>query len=548
MKKILTLCFLAAAFGVSAEYVEPKGGDVVGLEKWLDIDYGLNLTWASKDVQYARRAVPEISTVRDTTVSAWRGERLGIQALVYSREDAKDLTVTLDNGTAAWARYVITEGNRGCGDHYEAPTWTVADIIDLPGTSADIEKYSVRPIWCTIEIPRDIPAGTYPTTLRLWQHGKPVDELTLNVRVVDRTLPEVADQKFYLDFWQQPYSVSRYYDLERWSPEHFEALRPYMKALARAGQKVVSAILFYEPWGRQSFDKFDPMVETYLRADSTWAFDFSIFDRWVEFMDECGINSRINCYSMVPWDMTFRYIYEPTGRYEYLKTTTDSPEYRELWTAFLSAFASHLKEKGWFEKTAIAMDERGLGAMQDALAIVNSAAPGLKVALAGNYHPEITAELDDYSITYSQRFPAEELQRRHKAGQISTSYVCCADPGANIFTNNAPSDAAYLPLQAIAAGFDGILHWSWLNWNQNPLRDSRLQLPGNGLYTFAPGDTYSFYPGPRSSVRFERLIEGIQQAEKVRILGLESALEPFASGRTDNTARLVNELESLLNQ
>ena len=37
----------------------------------------------------------------------------------------------------------------------------------------------------------------------------------------------------------------------------------------------------------------------------------------------------------------------------------------------------------------------------------------------------------------------------------------------------------------------------------------------------ASGDTYLIYPGARSSVRFERLSEGIQDYEKIRILRKE---------------------------
>ena len=36
------------------------------------------------------------------------------------------------------------------------------------------------------------------------------------------------------------------------------------------------------------------------RADGTWAFDYTVFDRWVEFMMSVGIDQQINCYSMVP--------------------------------------------------------------------------------------------------------------------------------------------------------------------------------------------------------------------------------------------------------
>ena len=35
---------------------------------------------------------------------------------------------------------------------------------------------------------------------------------------------------------------------------------------------------------------------------------------------------------------------------------------------------------------------------------------------------------------------------------------------------------------------------------------------------YPAGDLFQFYPGPRTSIRFEKLIEGIQAFEKIRIL------------------------------
>jgi hypothetical protein len=73
----------------------------------------------------------------------------------------------------------------------------------------------------------------------------------------------------------------------------------------------------------------------------------------------------------------------------------------------------------------------------------------------------------------------------------------------------------------MAAGFDGFLRWSYCSWVEDPLRDSRFR-------TWPAGDTYIVYPEARSSIRFERLIEGIQDAEKIRILR-----ETFAKAGTD---------------
>lgn len=62
-----------------------------------------------------------------------------------------------------------------------------------------------------------------------------------------------------------------------------------------------------------------------------------------------------------------------------------------------------------------------------------------------------------------------------------------------------------------ANGFDGYLRWAYNSWTEDPLRDSRF-------HTWAAGDCYLTYPGGRSSIRMEKLIEGIQDYEKIWIL------------------------------
>ena len=97
-----------------------------------------------------------------------------------------------------------------------------------------------------------------------------------------------------------------------------------------------------------------------------------------------------------------------------------------------------------------------------------------------------------------------------------------------------------------------------MNWTDNPLDDSRFKL-------FAPGDTYFIYPEGRSSVRYERLVEGIQLSEKARLLRekfiangdaasldrLEKALNPIKMGIVDTrstTAATVNYLKATIDQ
>ena len=547
------------------EYEEPRVGTTPNTAEWNAIPDGLNASWASRDVHYRLHEVPQLVVKESATLRAWKGERANIQALLFSKTDQGTMTVRMTEwkkggvatgvnaGDARFVNYVITDDYVACGNHpTNLPQWLVADVIDQDKPHA-VPAMETRPVWCTLEIPRDIEAGEYTTALEILnEDDEIVKSLNLNVVVDTHSLPTVSEQKFHLDFWQQPYAVSRYYGVERWSDEHLDALRPYLQALGRAGQRTVSAILFYEPWGEQTHDLFDPMVQTIKKADGTWAYDYTVFDKYVELCAEYGIDKQINCFSMVPWDMNFRYFDEATNEYKFIKTTTSADEYKNLWNSFLAAFKAHLQQKEWFDKTNIAMDERGLGDMQNAYDIAS--AHGFKMALAGNYHTELSRKLRDYCVALGQYFTADELAYRKENGYITTIYTSCADSEPNIYTNSYPAEATFLPLHAAAIGFNGYLHWAWINWDEHPLTDSRFR-------KFGSGDTYCYYPGNRSSVRFERLIEGIHQYEKVQILKeeykdnaekletLNALLKLFESHTIagEQCAAVVDKMEAFLN-
>lgn len=494
----------------------------------------LFLSWTSADSLHAERQAPRFTAVRDTVLTAWRGERVPAAALLYAPTATEPLALHVRSarGLKAEARYVgyvMTDSFNTCGQHpHNLQPWRVPDVVELP-CALPLEAGQARPVWCTLQVDSQAKPGAHRLTLEVkgQQSGRTLARLALTVQVKERTLPAAAQWQFHTDFWQQPYAVSRYHGVPRWSEAHFRLLRPYLELLAASGQKVASAILFYEPWGDQSHDKFDPMVQTVRRSNGTWAYNYDVFDRWIMLLDSCGINRQINCFSMVPWDMKFRYFDEATCAYRELSTTTSSEEYKELWTSFLRDFAQHLRQRGWYERTCIAMDERGLSHMLNAYSVAQAAVPGMKMALAGTYHSELVDKLHDYCIGYGEHFSDDELRARRAAGRVSTTYTCCSTPSPNLFSNSRPDEAAYLPLYCVANGFDGYLHWSWMNWNDDPLHDTRFRL-------FAPGDTYLIYPGPRSSVRYERYIEGVQMAEKFRRLRADYE----AAGRQADVARL----------
>ena len=230
-------------------------------------------------------------------------------------------------------------------------------------------------------------------------------------------------------------------------------------------------------------------------------------------MMSCGIDKEITCFSMIPWRLAFRYYDQASDSHKEIKCAPGEDAYAEFWGGMLKAFSQHLKEKGWFEKTFISMDERSLEQMTAAIKVIKTYAPGMKISMAGLYHPEIEADITDYCLDIEnyKSYTPELLARRRSEGKISTYYTCCSAEYPNLFTFTDPADAEFIALEALVRDLDGYLRWAYNSWTAEPEKDSRFT-------AWPAGDTYVIYPFSISSVRWERLVQGIQQFEKYKIL------------------------------
>ena len=487
--------------------------------------------WGTTSTRYAKWRIPSELKGKIWKTRGWRGERVNAQAVLYDIKDLKDVRLQVSDLKCGrniipsealstyFVRYVMTDelnkdGKGGCGDRSDRTAWDsslVADPLDIIEVK-QVKACTVQPIWLTVQIPQNTPAGIYKGTLGVFGSNLTPLKLSVQVEVLDRVLPDPKDWKFHLDLWQNPYAVARYHKVPLWSKEHFKVMLPLMKRLACAGQKVITATIMHKPWNGQTQDPFNSMVGKTKRLDGSWSYDYTVFDNWVNFMmKEVGIDKQINCYTLIPWNLQFDYYDQASNSVKFLHIAPGDREYTEYWMSFLVDFARHLKAKGWFDKTTIAMDERGLEAMKIALKIIKQADPEFKVSLAGYYHPEIEALLYDYCLPFGYNFPPNIKQKREKNEWKSTVYTCCTEAKPNLFTFSSPEEATWLGWHVAANGFDGYLRWAYNSWTEDPLRDSRF-------HTWAAGDCYLTYPGGRSSIRMEKLIEGIQDYEKIWIL------------------------------
>ncbi len=526
------------------ELPDPKPHD--SQEVWEKAVSGPQLGWGSIDIRYAKHNVPEVSKSKRLDITAWKGEKVSAQAVLWTSVQLDSVTAKLSDlkcGSSIipasdmsthFVRYVYTDqlnpGGGGCGHRENKAEWDsllVADVLDII-PARDIEACSVQPIWLKINVPSTVKAGKYKGTLSVQAEGIKPMHLQLELNVIDRTLPAPQEWALNLDLWQNPYAVARYYDVPLWSEEHFDKLRPVMKMLADIGQRSITTSIMHKPWNAQTEDHYDSMITRIKKIDGTWEYDYAVFDKWVDFMlNDVGIDGLISCYTMIPWSLKFDYYDEATNRVKFVEAKPGDEAYAEYWSSFLKDFSKHLRSKGWFDRTAISMDERPMEAMRQAIKVIKDADPEFKITLAGNYHPEIQEDLFFLAIPFGQKFPDDVKAERRRKGQISSVYTCCTESFPNIFTFSDPAEAAWTALHTVAEDYDGYLRWAVNSWTADPLRDSRFRL-------FAAGDTYNIYPGPRSSIRFERLSEGLQMCEKINVLRKE--LE--ASGDTNKLNRL----------
>ena len=499
----------------------------------LCVNAQVTLGWGSIDVRYSKTEVPQTS-MKSPVLRAWRGERVSAQAVLATQEELAEVSFTVSDlkcgkdiiPASAIKKYFVREV-LAAPFYNKKDSMMVSDRLD-PVETLKVEAGTTQAIWLDIHVPADAKPGIYKGTiapLQLPRGGEAAApqasprgglegvSLPIVLQVADRILPEPSQWSFHLDLWQNPYAVARYFDVPLWSQQHFDVMRPLMQMLAAAGQKVITCSIISRPWNGQTYDPFESMIAKMKQLDGTWRYDYTVFDKWVEFMMSCGITEQIDCYTLVPWHYRFDYYDCATNSVKQLACRPGEAKYRDFIVPFLKDFSRHLRQKGWFERTHIAMDERPKDQMEAAWQTIQDADPEFKIEGAANYSVDSEAadRVDDISVGFEYNLiKGEGLRRRAAKGQKITFYTCCGPERPNTFTFSPPAESAYLGLHALACGYDGYLRWAYNSWPKQPNEDSRF---GN----WPAGDTYLVYPGG-SSIRFERLVEGIQAYEKVRLL------------------------------
>lgn len=225
---------------------------------------------------------------------ARNGEFCG-QVVVFSKTpektvEAKMSDLKLSGGTgsipasAAQVRYGLMTGVNGI---VRLPAGRKG-IYDALGDVPEAGKQA-QPVWVTVKVPADAPAGTYEGTLAVAGRQVPV-----KLVVAAWTLPNPVDFTTYVDFIESPESVALRYDVPLWSDKHFELMGTCFAQLGRVGNKTM-----YLPLAGKSNLGNEHTIIRWVKTDKEREFkhDFTVMEKYLDlFLKHVGKPRIVICH------------------------------------------------------------------------------------------------------------------------------------------------------------------------------------------------------------------------------------------------------------
>jgi hypothetical protein len=383
----------------------------------------------------------------------------------------------------------------------------------LPTNVFDLQANTTQPVWVTVSVPKEAPAGDYAGAVRFSSGGVKVAEIPFTVRVWDFTLPDenplaaVYDIRFG-STWGEP-------DKPR------DQVRAEIRELM-AANRLCPDIVYPGP------------VISY--ENGTVKADFSAFDAAAaRYLDELKLP-----HTYTPWDFyLFGWGHPPgekwgeapyEGEYPYDEADPGKlrPEYKAAYQACLRVYWEHMKEKGWADRVVLYLSDephyqspRIVEQMKALCEMVHEVDPEIPVYVSTWQHvPEWDGYVDVWGIGHYGTVSRETMAQLRAAGDrlyFTTDGHMCTDTPYLAIERLLPHYCFHWDVEAYE--FWGV---SWFTYNPYefgwPAYIRQSAAPGSTTWIRYPnGDGFLIYPGGPigheglvSSIRLEQAREGVE--------------------------------------
>ncbi|NLF69441.1 MAG: DUF4091 domain-containing protein [Candidatus Anammoximicrobium sp.] len=443
----------------------------------------------------------------------------------------------------AWHRKVPANAGRGDG---WAGLWP--DPL-LPRQTVDLQANLTQPIWVTVSVPKEAPAGDYQGRVRLLSSGQTLASVPVRIHVWDFTLPDenhvaaIYDVRFGPDrgIWGQP--------LDAMYPE----------------------IIRFLASRRLCPDTIRP-APVFRRENGKITADFTDFDRAAKvYFDELKFP-----FAYTPWNLYLfgwghppktvfgERPYEGEPPFAAADRRRLRPEYKRIYQELLRLYWEHLQEKGWHRRIVLYISDEPFDhhehirqQMKALCDMIHEVDPEIPIYCSTWKHvPDWDRYLDIWGIGHYGCVPSEKMAELRAAGDrvwFTTDGQMCTD---------TPYCAVerLLPHYCFKYGAEAYEFWG-VSWHTyDPYRFgwhsfiNQSSEPGESYWVRYPnGDGFLLYPGqpighagPVSSIRLEQAREGVEDYEHLFLLKSRMEAGRRAGKPTDAAERALNDAQELV--
>ena len=222
---------------------------------------------------------------------------------------------------------------------------------------------AVLPVWVTVRVPGDAPAGTYKGTVTIEAEGSAPAKFAVPVelKVHGWKLPDPRDFASHHNFYQSPDTLAQYYKVPPWSDRHFELIGRSLAAFQQLGGKICVLNLAIKV---PSLNNTESMVRWVKKPGGGYDYDFTIADKYLDvYAKTCGKPAilQLNVWGFLgksvdqPDPTLAVTVFDPESKK--LETLSQpaygTPENEAFWKPVLTELRKRLEGRGWYDVAAV---------------------------------------------------------------------------------------------------------------------------------------------------------------------------------------------------